>query len=39
VQYRTRSVVVDNLGLTAEHEAHGSLEADSRQRFIRDVEQ
>jgi hypothetical protein len=39
VQDLARCVVVDDLGLTAEHKAHGSAETDGGQRFIRDVEQ
>ena len=39
VQYRARRVIVDDLGLAAQHEAYGSAETDSGQRFIRHVEQ
>ena len=39
VQHRARRVVVDDLGFAAEHQAHGSSQAHSRQRFIRHVEQ
>ena len=39
VQDRSVGVVVDNLGLAAEYQAHGTAEADGGQRFIRHVEQ
>jgi hypothetical protein len=39
VQDRAGRVIMDNLGLTSEHKAHCSPEADSCQRFIRHVEQ
>ena len=39
VQHRALDVVVNNLGLAAEHQAHGAAEADGGQRFIRHVEQ
>jgi len=39
VQDRTLGVVVDDLGLAAEHQAHGAAQAHGSQRFIRDVEQ
>jgi len=39
VQDRPVDVVVDNLGLAAEYQAHGAAEAHGGQRFIRHVEQ
>jgi hypothetical protein len=39
VQYRALDVIVDDLGLAAEHQAHGAAQAYGRQRFIRHVEQ
>jgi hypothetical protein len=39
VQHRALDVVVDNLGLAAEHQAYGAAETDGGQRFIRHVEQ
>jgi hypothetical protein len=39
VQDRALDVIVDNLGLAAEHQAHGAAQAHGGQRFIRHVEQ
>src|SRR5260370_834794 len=38
-QYRSLRVVVNDLGLLAEHQAHGAVQADRGERLIRDVEQ
>jgi hypothetical protein len=39
VQHRPVDVIVDHLGLAAQHQAHGAAQADGGQRFIRHVEQ
>jgi hypothetical protein len=39
VQDRAFDVVVDNLGLAAQHQAYGAAQAHGGQRFIRHVEQ
>jgi hypothetical protein len=39
VQHRALDVIVDDLGLAAEDQAHGTAQAHGSQRFIRHVEQ